>query len=190
MATSIYTKYAHRYCQKTGCISHENYKCKIGLHPTNNNKAKKLHQSRGYCDSYISLYEAKFRKIAFGILSKEKEKFQRKLKREINRLQEILIVNFNHNITAPHFNALALNIFISLENNLEKNYKLPPKTPLYEAKKQLPTITQSYKYLKEDLVEIINRGFGNKPYKLKNKKFHDKHHAVKQKYINFIRYIN
>ncbi len=90
MATSIYTKYAHRYCQKTGCISHENFKCKLGLHPTNNNKVKKLHRSRGYCNGCISKFEAIFRKITFGILTKEKEKFQRKLKREINRLQVIL----------------------------------------------------------------------------------------------------
>lgn len=116
-------KYGRKYCIKAKCVFNSSLDCKKNLYPTNDNKAKRLYKSSGYCDSYLTEFEEIFRDKALRILQKEQDKFVRKLSREISRIEQIPKEEFAHNIASPQFNPTALIIFLSLENNLDKYYR-------------------------------------------------------------------
>ena len=163
--------------------------CVINLYPTNNDKSKRLHNAQGFCDLFQTYYEFKFREIAFSILLKEKNKFIRKLNKEISKLQKIPQLKFNHNITSLQFTPEALNIFMSLENNLDRYYRQEENEPVSQAKVMISDISKNYSELEDSLLEIINRGFGNKKYKQKTKTFLSKYIPTKRACSRFIKYV-
>ena len=238
---SSFKKYSRKYCDKANCTLYSESNCKNNLYPANNNKAKRLYKSTGYCDSYITEFEENFRDKALRILQKEQDKFVRKLNREISRIEQIPKEEFAHNIASPRFNPTTLTIFISLENNLDKYYRpkkngedeidkacktfqeaseLPETSESLRSvfngmvnslKQQIPTTevraknlgdenlreakelgtrsTETYREIKEELIEICNRGFGGKAYKQKTQTFLIKHKLILKEYSEHIKFL-
>lgn len=185
-------KYGRKHCDKAKCVFHSSLDCKNNLYPANDNKAKRLYKSTGYCDSYITEFEEIFRDKALRILQKEQDKFVRKLNREISRIEQIPEEEFAQNIASPHFNPTALTIFISLENNLDKYYR-PKKDAedeiLPEAKELINKTAETYREIKEELIEICNRGFGGKTYKQKTQTFLIRHKLILKEYSEHIKFL-
>ncbi len=185
-------KYGRKCCDKAKCVFHSSLDCKNNLYPTNDNKAKRLYKSTGYCDSYMTEFEEIFRDNAQRILQKEQDKFVRKLSREISRIEQIPKEEFTHNIASPQFNPTALTIFLSIENNLDKYYR-PKKDEedeiLPETRELINKTAETYQELKEELIEICNRGFGGKTYKQKTQTFHIKHKLVRKEYSRHIKFL-
>ena len=185
-------KYGRKSCDKAHCTLYSKANCKKDLYPTNDNKAKRLYKSTGYCDSYLPEFEENFRDKDLRILQKEQDKFVRKLSREISRIEQIPKEEFAYNVASPHFNPTALTIFISLENNLDKYYR-PKKDAedeiLPEARQLKNNAAQTYQEIKEELIEICNRGFGGKTYKQKTQTFHIRHRLILKEYSNHIKFL-